>query len=126
MRPGMHSKGMEIDMLSFFLFPHIQSVGLSPDLLSLLLHSPSFKLAVEDCLDATFRVFLEDVYSSLYASPPPASGANSDNLQGGESSGENNPAENQEETAGLDTSATQVNYHSIVENGKERNEIYSA
>ncbi len=29
--------------------------------------SASFKLAVEDCLDASFRVFLEDLYSALYA-----------------------------------------------------------
>lgn len=35
--------------------------------------SPSFKLAVEDCLDVTFRVFLEDLFRSLYASPPSAS-----------------------------------------------------
>ncbi|GAB5034359.1 peroxisomal biogenesis factor 3 [Nannochloropsis oceanica] len=38
------------------------------------LESPSFKLAVEDCLDATFRVFLEDLFVCLYASrPAPAS-----------------------------------------------------
>ena len=34
------------------------------------LESPSFKLAVEDCLDATFRVFLEDLFRCLYALPP--------------------------------------------------------
>jgi len=33
------------------------------------LESPSFKLAVEDCLDATFRVFLEDLFGCLYAAP---------------------------------------------------------
>ena len=33
------------------------------------LESPSFKLAVEDCLDATFRVFLEDLFRCLYAMP---------------------------------------------------------
>eukprot|EP00624_Nannochloropsis_granulata_P002123 evm.model.NODE_20518_length_48474_cov_83.695778.5 len=38
------------------------------------LESPSFKLAVEDCLDATFRVFLEDLFGCLYAArPAPAS-----------------------------------------------------
>jgi hypothetical protein len=49
-------------------------------------NSASFKLAVEDCLDASFRVFLEDLYSTLYASaslappmpiPTPAAAAHS-------------------------------------------------
>lgn len=38
-------------------------------------HSASFKLAVEDCLDASFRVFLEDLYSSLYAASAAAAAA---------------------------------------------------
>jgi hypothetical protein len=32
--------------------------------------SPSFKLAVEDCLDATFRVFLEDLHRTVYTAAP--------------------------------------------------------
>ena len=39
------------------------------------LESPSFKLAVEDCLDATFRVFLEDLFGCLYAARPAAAAA---------------------------------------------------
>ena len=45
---------------------------------SLYPHSASFKLAVEDCLDATFRVFLEETYSAFYATAPPTTDEDDD------------------------------------------------
>jgi len=56
---GLRSQGI-------VLADGVMTVGWAAYCVKSLVSSASFKLALEDCLDATFRVFLEDLHRTMF------------------------------------------------------------